>query len=354
MATITLYVNGLKWEGWQKADVTRSMDAVFAEASLTLTKGWPNKYGADIPPIKRGQLCSLSLEGETVITGYVNDHDLTTDKEGFDLKISIRDKTALLFKSAVLRKPATWINQSAAQIISDICQPFGIKVINQAATPATLKPFKNFKVASGETARRAIERLCRMRALLFFADRFGNLVLTTAAFARRSQAILKHGIDGNVLSSRNHASLNERNSQYIVRSQSPGDNWGSPDHTKRTATATDHGVTLYCPRIIIAEEPEGEVSLRELAVTTAAINAARSHELDYTLAGWTEGQGLPLWDINTLVPVQDVLGDINATKLIKRCFYSVSEEVAAETTLTVVAPEAYSLIAEPEKEEDDW
>ncbi len=61
MANITLHVNGLKWEGWQKAEVTRSMDAVFAEATLTLTKGWPGKYGSDIPPIKRGQLCSLSL-----------------------------------------------------------------------------------------------------------------------------------------------------------------------------------------------------------------------------------------------------------------------------------------------------
>ncbi|NVJ90882.1 MAG: hypothetical protein HWE34_04450 [Methylocystaceae bacterium] len=354
MADITLHVNGLKWEGWQKAEVTRSMDAVFAEATLTLTKGWPGKYGSDIPPIKRGQLCSLSLEGETVITGYVNEHDLVTDKDGFELKISPRDKTALLFKSSVVRNPATWTNQTAFQIISDICKPFGIKVIEQAKSTETQKPFKNVKVNSGETARRAIERMCRNRALLFFADRFGNLVLTTSEYAGKAQAELKHGADGNVLSCRNKASLNDRNSQYIVRSQSPGEDWGNADHTKKTGQATDHGVSLYCPKIIIAEEPEATISLQELAVTTASVNAARSIDLEYTVAGWTQGKDLPLWDINTLVHVRDILGDIDETKLIKRCFYSVSEKSAPETTLTLVNPKAYTLLAEPEKDEGGW
>jgi len=351
MADITLHVNGLKWAGWQKAEITRSMDAVFASSTLTLTKGWPGKYGSDIPPIKRGQLCSLALEGETVITGYVNEHDLTTDKDGFELKISPRDKTALLFKSSVLREPAEWLNQTAAQIISDICKPFGIKVVAIADVGA---PFKKITVKPGETARRAIERLCRHRALLFFADRYGNLVLTSVDHAVKAKTELVHGPNGNVLSCRIKASLTDRNSDYIVRSQSAGEDWGTASHTKLDGMATDHGVPLYCPKIVIADEPGDAASLQELAVTMASVNAGRSADVEYSVAGWKQGQDLPLWDINTLVPVRDIFDDNQGTWLIKRCFYSVSEDVAPETNLTLTNPKAYALQAEPEKDEGGW
>ena len=252
MTDITLHVDGLKWDGWQNAQIDRSIDAVFAGFDLTLTQGWPGQRGDGVPPVRKGQNCTLVLDGETVVTGYINEHDLETDSGGFELKVSGRDRTALLFKSSILKDPAEWLNQTALQIISDICAPFGIKVIAQGQIGAH---FKKFTAKPGETARRAIERICRHRALLYFADRFGNLILTTSDQAIASHIAIVHGPDGNVLSTGNKASLSQRNSEYIVRGQSDGEEWVTAAHTQMSGSAKDNGMVHYCPRVIMPMNP---------------------------------------------------------------------------------------------------
>ncbi len=349
MSEITLHVGGLKWSGWLNAGITRSIDAVFAEFTLTLTQGWPGQPGEGVPPVRRGQDCKLVLDGKTVITGYINEHDLETDSDGFELKVSGRDRTGLLFKSSILKVPLEWLNQSALQIISDICAPFDIKVTAQAPVG---DPFEKFTAKPGETARRAIERLCRHRALLYFADRNGNLVLTTSDQATTAHVGLVHGPDGNVIGSRNKASLSGRNSEYIVRGQDKGKEWETAAHTQVYGSARDNGVSHYCPRVIIADEPGDNTALQKMVTTMAAVNAGRSLDLSYTVAGWRQGPGLPLWDINQLVQIKDVLDISDTTRLIKRCAFSVSEDSGPETVLTVIDPQAYSLIAEPEKQDD--
>jgi len=99
-----------------------------------------------------------------------------------------------------------------------------------------------------------------------------------------------------------------------------------------------------------ADEPGDNLALQELATTMAAVNAGRSLDLSYTVAGWRQGAGLPLWDINQLVRIKDVLDVSDTTRLIKRCSFSVSEDSAPETVLTVIDPQVYTLRAEPEKQ----
>ena len=94
MPDIALYVNGLKWLGWQEATVTRSIDAVFNQYTLRLTSTWPGAPGAGIPPVKKGDECSLALEGETVVTGFLNNVRLKVTADGFDLTVDGRDKTS--------------------------------------------------------------------------------------------------------------------------------------------------------------------------------------------------------------------------------------------------------------------
>ncbi|MDV7340967.1 hypothetical protein RYZ26_15280 [Terasakiella sp. A23] len=353
MSDITLHVNGMKYRGWQDAKATLSMDACFSEFTLQLTQDWPDQvYGVGLPKVRKNDECVLKLNNETVVTGFISRRRLRTDEDGFTLNVSGKDRTALLFKSGVLRDPAEWVNQTPEQIISDICRPFGISVINLA--PEINKPFKKFTLTPGETANRAIERVCRHRGLLYFANRLGNLVLATALSASRSSARLLHGKGGNVLGCDLDDSLDNRNSEYIVMSQNNGQDWASEGHTKVTGRAKDHGVKLYSPKVIIADEPEDEDGLTELAITMAAVNAGRGQTIDYPVADWSQGKEAPLWDINMEVPVQDDLEGTNQIRLIKKCVFSVSEKQAAETLLTVTDPKAFTLRAEPEKDEGGW
>ena len=353
-SSIELRVNNQKLIGWQEADILRSIDNVFAEASLSLSEGGPDgsrrpgearskQEQSAPPPVRMGDSCTLLLKGQVLITGLVTAHDLTLDDKGYDLGVTVRDRTWLLSKGSVLRDPAEWSGVDALRIITDICAPFGIGVFAQ--TPVG-NLFEKFTVQPGETALRAIERLCRYRALLFFADRNGNLLLSSADQAKRA-GTLAPGEGGNVLSLRNAGSLDGRNSEYIVRNQTRGSNWGSAAHTRLEGRARDRGFPVYCPLISLADEAES--NLREVATTKAAVNAGRSLSREYTVEGWTQEDGR-LWDINGLSRVFDHTDSASAGDLlIKSCRYTISEDQSEQTTLTLVPPAAYALREEPQK-----
>lgn len=345
MTDIALYVNGLIWKGWQEATVTHSIDAVFGSFDLRLTRGWPDGEPDSVPPVREGDDCRLTLDGETVITGFVNQVSLRTDSDGYDLKVSGRDRTALLFKGCVLNEPAEWKGVDALAIAREIAKPFGISVSAEVGVGAS---FGKFTVQPGTTANRALERLCRHRALFHHATRDGNLVLTSSAAAKGLDDVLKHGPKGNVLEATYSSDLSERHSEYIVKNQTQGSSWGGNEHAKVTARAVDKGVKQYCPRVIVPDEPGDAAAMKKLAVAQAALNAGRSRTVGFTVPGWARASG-GLWPINRTVPVRDVVSGLDEAMLIKRAVFTVSPTEAPATALTLVDPRAYTRTAEPEE-----
>lgn len=348
---IALYVGGLIWKGWQEVSVIHSIDAVFGEFTLNLTRGWPGAAQGNVPPIRVGADCHLTLEGQTVITGYINEVSLQTDSKGFDLRVTGRDRTALLFKGGVLNEPAEWKGLDALAIARAIAKPFGISVM---ASTDMGQSFGKFTCQPGATANRGIERLCRHRALYHHATRTGGLVLTNADAAPSSGVTLRHGENGNVLTASYSSSLTDRHSEYIVRNQSQGVDWSTGGHSAITARATDFGVPQYCPRVIIPDEPGDAVAAKRLAVAQAALNAGRSRAVDYAVSGWRRTPDGTLWEINEKAIVRDVVADLSETMLIKRVAFTVKPEEAPLTNLTLVDPRAYSLLAEPEINDGGW
>ncbi len=351
MADITLFVNGLKWQGWIEATVTRSIESVFGQFTLKMTRGWPGPNGQDVPPIRKGDECRLALAGETVITGYINNIDLGATAKGFDLRVSGRDKTGLLFKGDVLNDPAEWHGVDALKIATDVCAPFGITVTAAVSVGAA---FKKFTCQPGETANEAIKRLCRHRGLYHYADVNGNLVLANASAATTASQDLAFGKDGNALSSNFQDGLENQHSEYIVRNQKAGEAWGSNDHNKITASAKDSTVKQYCPKIIIPDEPGDTEAALKLATQTAALAAGQARQASYGLAGWRQTAGAPLWDINQNTKVRDAISGLDAVMMIKQAVFSVKPDQAPMVDLTVVDPAAYSLVAVPEDAKGGW
>jgi len=351
MSEITLLVNNLKWLGWQDATVTRSIESVFGQFSLKLTRGWPSPNTAAVPPIKKGDNCQLLLGGEKVITGYINNIDLEATADGFTLTVSGRDKTALLFKGDVLNDPAEWKNVDALKIANDICAPFDISVSNTAPVGQV---FEKFTVTPGESANEAIKRLCRHRGLYHYADINGNLILANATAATRAAGSISFGKNGNAFSSRFSNGLENQNSQYIVRNQSAGANWGANEHSKITATVSDPTVKQYSPKIIIPDEPGDIEAAKKLATHTASLAAGQSRQNTFGIAGWRQSTGGPLWGIHQTCEVRDDISGLNDLMMIKRCVFTVKANQSETVDLTVVDPSAYQLIAVPEKSKGGW
>ncbi len=340
---VDLYCNGQIWGEWTAATVTKSIDAVFGEATLELTRQKDSSPDS-IPSVSRDDACRLELRGNALINGLVTARNLDMDAGGFDMDVTIRDKTALLFKGCVMNIPAEWANQKAEAIIRDICTPFGVAVRALVDTGA---PFVKFTGKPGETAQKMIERICRHRALLFFADANGGLILTTAASAPLLSDNIVFGKGGNATAMSLKETTDNRHNEYVCRTQSVGSDWGASNHTKVEGRAFDKGIKTYCPQVIIADEPGDTDAMNELAVTTAAINAARANERTYTVPGWTLKSG-QFWPICARVPVRDAVTGLNRELLIKRAVFKLNHNKSEETLLSVVDPKGYTMRAEPE------
>ncbi|OSQ41674.1 phage baseplate assembly protein [Thalassospira sp. MCCC 1A01428] len=346
MNNVKLYVGGIIWDGWSDATITKSIDGVFGEFTLGLTR---QNAEPGVPAIRLGSTCRLTLDGETVIAGFIAARTLTVD-DTIDLQITGRDKTALLFKGSVLRSPAEWAGQDALQIITDICKPFDVSV---RADVAVGKAFEKFTAQPGDTAQKVIERICRHRGLLFHATADGNLALTTPGKGGSfSDTISMSETGGNATSLNLTESLEDRHDQYICRTQNKGTNWGSSDHNKIEGRAVDAGMNLYSPTIIIADEPGDTSAMKALATATAALNAARAETRTYTVDGWRTDSD-HLWAINKTVNLDDQIEGYRGQRLIKKVIFTITEKSAPETALTLVDPKAFDLRAEPEKSTGD-
>ena len=70
MTTARLTIGDQHHEGWTSITVTRSLDTISGSFQLEVSERDP---GALVPrAIRPGEACRVSLDGETVITGYVD------------------------------------------------------------------------------------------------------------------------------------------------------------------------------------------------------------------------------------------------------------------------------------------
>lgn len=347
---LELSVGGVVWKGFQSARIDRSLDNLYGEFSLELTRGWPGRSASSVPPIKLGQECRLQMDGRSIVSGFINDVSLTASRDSYQLSVQGRDKASLLMESSVLNKPAEWVGVDALTIIRDICAPFGLAVLSLVDVGAV---FAKFTVEPGATAWSAIERVARHRGFFVIAQD-GRLILSHPDQAQPAGTDLVFGDGGNVLDASFDATLSGRHSEVIVKNQVSGTNWNTGGHNAITARAVDHGVPHYAPLILIPDEQVDGEQARLLAQRHASLKAGRSSRYNYTLAGWRKGRDMPIWAINETARVRDVMAGVDQTMLIKRVSMSVRDREAPVTTLTVVDPAAYQLTAIPEKAPGGW
>ena len=76
--TVSLLIGRRRHQGWSEATVTRSLETISGAFTVTLSEREP---GATAPrPIRRGDACQLVLDGDLVITGWVD--TVTIDLRG--------------------------------------------------------------------------------------------------------------------------------------------------------------------------------------------------------------------------------------------------------------------------------
>ncbi len=335
-----LKIAGKRYEGWTSIRITRSIESVCGEFTLEIVV---REY-SDAPrwPLRTGDACIVEIEGETVITGYIDDITPQVDDRGYGIMVSGRDRAGDLVECSALDKPGSWPGKSIEAIAAELARPFGIDVVARVDTGEKVK---KFALQQGETVYAAIERLARYRGLLAVSNAAGQVELIRPG----QGAAVAQLVEGeNILpgSNANH-SARDRFSDYVIKGQSSGDDRvNGKAAASIKAEARDPAITRHRPLLVIGEDQSTVANLRKRAAWEASTRAAKAQRGVIPVAGWRAPTGA-LWRPDLLVGVKAPFLMIDGTMLVSEVAL-VKDGRGTVTELIVTPPEAWSLLPVPE------
>lgn len=335
-----LSVGGRRYEGWTKLAVTRSIETLCGAFMFEITV---REY-SDAPrwPLRSGEACTVEIDGEVVITGYIDDINPSIDERGYSIVIVGRDRSADLVDCSAVHKPGSWTGKSIEAIAAELAKPFGLDVVAKVETGEKVK---KFALQQGETVYSAIERLARFRGLLAVSNAQSQIELIRPG----TGAVVAELVEGeNILpgSSANH-DVRDRFSEYLVKGQSSGDDQVNGKAASAIkGDARDAAVGRYRPMLIIAEDQATTASLRKRAAFEASTRAAKGQRGMVPFAGWRAPNG-ELWRPNQRVSVKAPFLKIDGEMLITEVNL-VKDDRGSIAELTITPPEAMSLMPVPE------
>jgi prophage tail gpP-like protein len=337
----TLTVSGLAYDGWTRSEVQAGIEQMAGGFVLQMASTYPG----DKAPIelREGLPCEVKLGDDLVITGYIDDLETDDTDTTTSVRLAGRDKTADLVDCSAIHKTGQWRGVRLVQIVTDIAKPFGIAVVVAPGTD-TGEVFKRFALEEGETAFSAIDRACRLRAVLVTSTPEGQVLLTTASTVHSGIHLIE-GVNMTKFNARH--SWKERYNQIIIKGQVAGDDqeYGeSAAHLK--AEAKDAEIDRYRPLIVMAEHGTTSKALGERATWEVKVRMGRGKRGGCTVVGWRtgkDGQEGPIWRPNTLVRVTSPRMRLDMDVLIVSCNYQNTEQ-GRMTELTFARPDAFALV----------
>lgn len=334
MSDIRLSINGVTSGQVKEAEIERALEGLAGKFTLRCADpgGAANLAGLGV-----GSTGVVSIDGETVVTGYVDETDVRYDKATHDVTIEGRDRSADLVDCSYVPGvfPNFWTNASPAQIASDIVEQYGVSI---SVEGGNLAPLPFFAIHVGEKAFAALDRLARLRQLLPTSDGKGGILLTTAG-AGPSFSPLTLGV--NCERGESKVSHKGRFSHYIVLGQGVGNDMIPPELSAGLrGDAYDLGVGRYRPLIIHSElSVQSNEDLIARARWEAARRAGRGRNETITKPGWHDDNGT-LWVPNGTVQVTDKFAAVAGSMLVSAVKLTLGPG-GEEAAITVTWPQAF-------------
>lgn len=342
---LRLNIDGQLYGGWQSIRVQRSIERVTGTFSLSVTERWS---GQDTPrPIHPGDACEVLIDGEAIITGYVDDVDVSYDGTNHTVTVAGRDKTADIVDCSAPVTGSSLVGQTLLTAAQRLCAPFGVKVRAEVDVGGR---FTVLRTNPGDSVFAALDAGARVRAVIMVADGQGNLVITRASSERLPTALQ---LGANVLSCSGSFSHKDRFSEYRVLGQQEAQDQELFGETAfhLTGTAKDALVLRHRPLVVTAIDLNGNATAQQRAEWERNVRYGRSQRLQYTVQGWHYAPG-QLWPINRLVPVRDRFLGLDVDRLITEASYTL-DDGGLRTELVLMPREAFDMIPTPEVG-DQW
>lgn len=331
-----LKIDGVSYGGWTSLVAEAGIEQASGAFHLEVTDRW-----ADQPtprPIKEGAAAQLLLDGEPLVTGWVDEVNTDADDHSHSMQIEGRDRTCDLVDCSAIYKTGQWRNATLDRIVRDLVAPYGISV---AVHIDVGTPFSSFNIQEGETVFQCIDRAARMRAVLVTSDSNGGLLLTRAA---NSPIATRLVYGGNIKRIQYRRSWKERFSEYRVKGQGKGSMNVYGKAVRGYASSSDPTITRYRPLVVLSEQQAGQnFSLQQRIDWERNVRVGRGTRANVTVQGWSHADGL--WRPNTLVSVQADEFDIDDQLLIAKVKYRLDQQGGTLAELELANPAAFALLS---------
>lgn len=333
MSDVTLKINDTLYGGWKQVSVTTSIENLSGTFQLSVSDKWAGQ--TDVAVIKPTDSCELSIDGQVIITGYVDRVYISLDGGNHTITVNGRDKTADLIDCSVVGGTGQFKNLTLVQIIERICDPFGITVSSDVNVGDV---FKTFNIEQGASAYDSIQKICQARACLAMSDGAGGLLITRAGSAQNATPLVQ-GV--NILTGTAEYDYSYRYSQYICKGQLQGIDGDSADVIAgNTAKSFDDGLGRYRPLVVIFDGQATPQNCQTRADWERNTRKGRSRRFTISVAGWLQPISGKLWALNQQITLKsDVLGVFDKL-LIASVSFDLSDG-GEITTLELTSPDAY-------------
>jgi prophage tail gpP-like protein len=352
--SLAIQLNGQDLVNYTQASVIRNFESLSGSFAFVSTTQEDN-----LSPIKAGDAVKITVNGEPVITGFIEGLTVNYDPGSHQITYIGRDLLGDLIDSTVGSTKEYTGAISLVDIIKDVLSGLGlssVEVINQVDN---LTPFDESDIISAEVGQKAfdfLESYVRKKQVFLITDGLGNIVITRASnelFPAKLQNIVG-AEDNNIKSATFDLDFSRRYNQYLVQSQL------NPFALSLGTTPTD--ITNQSGNIAIdsfirttrrleinAEESSDSATATERATWESNIRRARS--LNYTAVVQGHSVGDTIWTINKLIEVNDSFADIQARLFIKSVRFDESIDQGSQTIIDMTHKDAYTLQAEQDARE---
>ena len=314
----------------------RSVENVSGSFSVDTGDRW--EMNRDPMKIKPGDKCVVKINGQTMITGWVDGSSRNANSASHSVTVSGRDVTCDIVDCSAVVRAFELKNVTLGKLASQLCAPFGIPVKDESGDREV---FATVAIQPGETVWECLDRQARQRNVSVVTDGKGMLLLCRLGGERAKDKLV---LGENLLQGAVEFDETGLYSRYTVKAQMPptgesGSGWNESKHAVEASTA-DTGVKRYRPLIITAEAQSYEKSAALRAEREKRRRVADAVEVSAEVAGWTQSDG-SLWPLGALVGFEAPALGFSSADFIIASISNAIDEGGIKTTLRLKHPDAF-------------
>ena len=340
MSKIFLEIDGVDYEGFTDNAVESSLENFSSSFSFSTTQK-ETRLGVLVNDLKLQQKVRVKIDSTVVITGYIEQLDISYSANSHSISVSGRDVGGDMIDSSMVPKSYKQRNFEALCNLVLADNGFSSVLVKNKVGVLTLDPTEIIKIEAGESVFDFLDRYAKKLQVLLKIDASGNLNILREDDEVVKNLLINDGTQStNILAAQLNLSTQDRFNSIQVFSQAD-----NSTHTKTGISqkgAAQDGVIRKTRRKILSMDTASQnASLKTLAEWNVNLRRAKGSRYSCKVIGFYSSNKT-LWQPNKLVDIIDNTCQIQGTFLIQGVKFDQSLS-GSFTTLEIVESGAFGL-----------